>query len=533
MSNPPDAAAMEIGAEPASQAQPRSLLARRALAGAAGLGILADPLLRNGFWGLGMAVWIGACAVLLLALLRWQRRKLPLEGKVWLVTAVIFAGGMAWRDSDLLLAFDMLAVLASLVLLAMSLNRLHAPGVALARIRDLILGALRTGLDTATGAVPLSLIDAKLGAGLVPSSGALRVTRAVALTAPIVLLFTVLLAEADPVFGSLFRFPELELDELLSHVIVAGFFGWVVAGWLRGALLPRSAADEEPDEALPFSLEATDLKVSLGALNLLFLAFVLVQASWLFGGEELVLRTTGLSYAEYARRGFFELTLVAGLLLPLLLVANALIPETDARARRVYRLLAVPLVLLLGAIMASAFARMGLYVRYYGISTDRLYATAVMIWLAIVFAWLAVTVLRGRPGTFALGFVTSAFGVLLCLNVLNPDAFVARSNLARRTTAEAGTAGADLSYLATLGGDAVPMLVDELVAGEHPGNDAEAASRCGAAYTLLTRWTGENRADMTRSWGQWNAARAAALTAVGTRQAQLEAMTCPVTPGTI
>ena len=116
MSNPPDAAAMEIGAEPASQAQPRSLLARRALAGAAGLGILADPLLRNGFWGLGMAVWIGACAVLLLALLRWQRRKLPLEGKVWRVTAVIFAGGMAWRDSDLLLAFDMLAVLAGVVL---------------------------------------------------------------------------------------------------------------------------------------------------------------------------------------------------------------------------------------------------------------------------------------------------------------------------------------------------------------------------------------------------------------------------------
>ena len=110
-----------------------------------------------------MAVWIGACAVLLLGLLRWQHRALPLEGKVWLGTALIFAGGMAWRDSDLLLAFNMLAVLGSLVLLAMNLNRLHSPGIALARIRDLILSVLHTGIATATGAVPLSFIDAKLG----------------------------------------------------------------------------------------------------------------------------------------------------------------------------------------------------------------------------------------------------------------------------------------------------------------------------------------------------------------------------------
>ena len=53
--------------------------------------------------------------------------------------------------------------------------------------------------------------------------------------------------------------------------------------------------------------------------------------------------------------------------------------------------------------MASALGRMGLYVHYYGLSMDRLFATVFMFWLAIVFAWFGVTVLRGRMRDFAAG----------------------------------------------------------------------------------------------------------------------------------
>lgn len=509
----------------------RALVARHTLVGATLLGILADPLLRHGYWGLGLALWIAAFAVLLVGLVRQQGRSLPAESWLWLAAALTFAASMAWRDSELLYAFNLVAMLGALALLAMSLNAIPVPGIALARMRDLIASALGTGLDVVAGAVPLALRDADLHAGLVPSSSGLRVTRALALTTPIMLVFTMLLAQADPVFGSLFTFPRLQLDVAMSHIVVAGFFGWVVAGWLRRALLagPTDDAPATPDSesTLAFSLEATDLKVALGALNLLFLAFVLVQVGWLFGGEALVLRTTGLGYAEYARRGFFELTLVAGLLLPLLLGARALIPPSDGRALRLYRRFALPLVVLLGAIMASAFARMQLYVRYYGISTDRLYATAVMVWLAIVFAWLMLTVLRSRPRTFAAGFVVSGFAVLLTLNVLNPDGQVARANLARGDAGRTVATGADPHYLASLGGDAVPMLVHALLDGDTPGGAEEAAGRCAAARILLDRWTGDRRAQMTHTWAQWNAGRAAALRAVGQRGEQLRRIACP------
>lgn len=522
-------------AEPAASIvpSPRALVARRVLRGAVLLGILADPLLRNEPWGLGLLVWMVAFALIAVALVRQNGRPLSPESTIWLAVAVLSAAGLSWRDAAMLQFFDVLAMLTALVLLAMSIDAIPVPGLALARVRDLIRAAFGTGLDVATGVVPLLIRDAEIHTAPRPSDegSVRRIARAVVITAPILLVFTLLLAHADPVFGSFFAFPDVDLEVVLSHVVVAGFFAWVVAGWLRRALLAHPGAAGSPATPLPLTLGATDVTLALGALNVLFAAFVVVQIGWLFGGEGLVLRTTGLSYASYARRGFVELTCVAGLLLPVLLGAQALIPAADSRTLRFYRRLAVPLVVLLGAIMVSAGARMRLYVQYYGISTDRLYATAFMIWLAIVFVWLAFTVLRSRPRTFAAGLVVSGLGVLFTLNVLNPDALVARANLARGDAVRTGAAGTDLRYVASLGGDAVTVLVSALTAPDTTVDTAAPGDRCAAADTLLAHWTGERGARMSRTWTQWNIARTRAIRAVRAHEAELRRLACPETPG--
>jgi hypothetical protein len=466
------------------------------------------------------------------ALLRQNGRPLSREGVIWLAIAILFAAGLSWRDAELLQFFDVLAMLTALVLLAMSIGAIPVPGLATARIRDLIRAAFGTGIDVATGVLPLVLRDAELHTVPRPSNdgSVRRIARAVVITIPILIVFTLLLTHADPVFGSFITLPKVDLGVVFSHVAIAGSFAWVVAGWLRRSLLARAGAST-PATPLPLMLGATDVGLALGALNLLFAAFVVVQIGWLFGGEGLVLRTTGLSYADYARRGFFELMWVAGLLLPVLLGAQALIPASDVRTLRFFRRLALPLVVLLGAIMFSAFARMQLYVHYYGISTDRLYATAFMIWLAMVFVWLALTVLRSRPRTFATGLVVSGFAVLLTLNILNPDAMVARANLARGNMERTGEAGTDLQYLASLGGDATPMVVSALTAPDAAVVAAAPGDRCKAAAMLLKRWTGEKRAQLAHNWTQWNVARGGAMRAVRAHEAELQQLACPETPG--
>ncbi|HEV8410598.1 MAG TPA: DUF4173 domain-containing protein [Gemmatimonadaceae bacterium] len=508
-------------------------IARRALLGAGILGIIADPLLRNGPWGFGLLLWMVAFAVTIIGLVGIADRALSHESRVWLGVAVLFAAGLSWRDSDMLLFFDVLAMLSALTLLAMSMNGVPVAGLALARVRDLIIAAFGTGLDVAFGVVPLVIHNAEFGsrARAANSGNAGRIAKAFVITAPILAVFTVLFLRADPVFGSFLKLPDIDFGQLLSHVVVAGFFAWVAAGWLRRVFLAPPSAGGAPLDSFPLTLGVTDVSLALGALNVLFAAFVAVQIGWLFGGEALVIKTTGLSYAEYARRGFFELMCVAGLLLPVLLGVQALVPESDARTHRLYRRLALPLILLLGAVMVSAGARMSLYVRYYGISTDRLYATAFMIWLAIVFVWLALTVLRARPRAFAVGAVVSGFIILFTLNALNPDDLVARTNLARGDIASAGTTGADYRYLASLGGDAISPLVAALTAPGVSSDSAGTRDRCDAARILLRRWTGDRLTESSRNWFQWNLARMRATRDVRASEAKLRQLACPASSG--
>ncbi len=267
-----------------------------------------------------------------------------------------------------------------------------------------------------------------------------------------------------------------------------------------------------------FALGAVEVGVALGALNALFLGFVCVQIRYLFGGAAWVAATGGLTYAEYARRGFFELVWATALVLPLLLAFHWLLRRDDATAQRIFRALAFAQIVLLFVVIASAITRMRLYQREYGLTELRLYTMAFMGWLALVFVWFAATVLRGARARFACGALVSALLVIGALHLLNPDATIVRANLAH---ARAGRAF-DANYATTLSADAVPALIRAL-----PGLTQD--ERCLAARELLARWSGADA-----DWRAWNMARSDAWRTVATQAESLHAWACapPVAPVT-
>jgi hypothetical protein len=267
--------------------------------------------------------------------------------------------------------------------------------------------------------------------------------------------------------------------------------------------------------AQKFSLGAVEVGVVLGLLNVLFACFVLVQFRYFFGGAARVMSITELTYAEYARRGFFELTWVAGLVLPLLLITHALLQRRDhaALAERIFRTLAGTQVALLFVIMASAVARMRLYQSEYGLTELRLYTTAFMLWLGLVFLWFAWTVLvRSRRERFACGALVAAFVTIGLLHLLNPDAYIVRANTAH---ARAGRAF-DAEYAATLSADAVPALIFAM-----PSLSRE--ERCYVARELTVRWS---RPVSEGDWRTWNLARSRAWHAVAAHRESFSEATC-------
>ena len=129
-------------------------------------------------------------------------------------------------------------------------------------------------------------------------------------------------------------------------MLLIGFLSWVVAGFLWVVVKGSHILEKFTVESRTVSLGIVEVGIALGVLVVLFLVFVVVQIEYLFGGEEVVRTTFGLSYAEYARSGFFQLVTVAALVVPVLLGAQAILSSENERDWQSFRALATVILIL-------------------------------------------------------------------------------------------------------------------------------------------------------------------------------------------
>lgn len=476
----------------------------RALACALALGILGDWLLRApGPPGLNVAL-LAAAGCTAVVLLRGMPDLRGWHGAL-LGAALLFSFALAGRDAEALRALNLLAALCTALLAANA-----GAWLARAGISEYVRACAVTALALVIGPAPL-LPDVAWRGEARRHRHALAVLRGALIAVPVLFVFGSLLAASDPVFehlvASAFAF---DPSELAGHAALIAVLSWASAGYL-GRWVAATPAAPVPLRLPRPQVGAVEGSVALWLLNTLFLLFVLVQLRYLFGGADLVAVTPGLSYAEYARRGFFELVAVAALVVPLLLLADWSVRRERAIEQWVFRGMAYAQIVLLFAILASALYRMYLYYATYGLTEQRLYTTWFMAWIAFVLAWLAATVLQGRGHRFAVGAFASGLVVLLALNVLNAHATIGRVNVAR------STAGApfDAAYAAALSGDAVPELLAALDA-------LPAEARCALADRLLEKWQPERLGGWrTFNYGDWRA-----RVAVREARGRLEGVEC-------
>lgn len=465
------------------------------------LGFLADRLLWPGLGGLGFPLWIGLLG--LAAGFVARRSRLPWFRTVagWAALAFAAASLMAWRAEAFLQA-----ALWAVLLGAASMVMMRAWDIRLweSRPSDHVLALLMVPARALCGMFPL-LACARLPRG--DSSRRLAALgRGLLLATPLLLLFAALFSSADAAFA---RFTDSLLGlapDLPVHLVLTFVFAWLAAGLLSG--VPANGLNRMLPALPRPRLGWEETAVLMGLLGVLFVLFVVLQLGYLFGGRQAIEGISGLSLAEYARRGFFELLAAAALSLAVLLVVGAV-----TQARRLFTPLAALLILCVGIMLASALQRLALYIGAFGLTLDRINALAVMLWLGLTLGLFAATVLRDRPRRFASGAFLTGIAAVFALVLVNPPALVAKVNVAR---AAAG-ADVDAAYLLELGADAVPVLTQRLPA-------LPAGARCQVADALLQLW-GPGSASLERQgledWRTWNAARAKARSAVSEGRAKL------------
>jgi Domain of unknown function (DUF4173) len=465
------------------------------------LGGLGDVLLRATPWGISFLLWVTTLVGLAVMLAKWGRVGTGGEGRWLLFVAVVFASGVVLRASPVVVSLDVLGVLISL---SLAVWRGRLGSLRRAGILDYVLGGFYTGVLTSAGPIPVSVADIEWRQAIRGrwKGQALAVSRGLLLAAPLLLLFGTLLVAADAIFERLvvevFGF---DLVDVFSHLFLICFFAWITAGVLWAGLMARVPENLTIRRPGVLSLGIVEVGTVLGLLDLMFAAFVVIQVRYLFGGAGRVAATSGLTYAEYARQGFFELVTVTALALPLLLVAHWLLRADNRTHLILFRALAGIMVGLLFVVVASALQRMYLYQQEFGLTELRLYTTAFMLWISTVLVWFVLTVLRQRRESFAFGALITGFAAVFAINAMNPDALIASTNIERMEEGKRF----DAYYLTTLSADAAPLIVGSL---PEIGD-----TRLWKGYTVeqavVGRWDSRSA-----DWRTWNLGRSRARQSV-------------------
>ena len=450
----------EVGPAPAPHPEvPRPLLRGPAL-GLAGVVVLAAAtVVASAPAGLAFAV---ACVSVVAVVIAGGFAPADTGGRAVIAAAALLALAPLVRDAGWVVALDLVlaAVLAAIAL---------ADGSALGLVRGpaRVLGAAVAG--------PLALTGDAVRA--LPRGNARRVApaaRGALLAAALLVAFGGLFVSADQAFAELAHraLPDVpDVANAPARLAVAAAFVVTLGAFALAAAHLRAAGPDTPLPDPSRRLAPAEWIPGLGVLVALFAAFVAVQFVVLFGGDEHVLRTAGLTYATYARQGFGQLVVVVALVLAVIAVAWRYV-AAEGRQVLLLRGLLLALCACTLVVVASALYRLDLYVDAFGATRLRLQAAALCALLGGFVLLGAAAIAAGRAGWVPRAGVLLTAVIALAVTAADPDRRIAERNVDRYER----TGRIDAWYLQGLSADAAPAL-----ARLPPGQRSAVGLACPAA----------------------------------------------------
>lgn len=191
----------------------------------------------------------------------------------------------------------------------------------------------------------------------------------------------------------------------------------------------------------------------LFVINLVYLLFSVIQFSYLYGGDRHAL-PAAFTYAEYARRGFFELVAVTIINLSILLSSMKFVNKDNQTQYTVVRSFLSLLVVFSLNMLFSAHFKMSLYEAAYGLTYLRIFVHYFLGLLLVLFL-LAFCNIRFRKPPLVKAYIVVSLVFYTALNFINTDKIIARNNINMYLQ----TGKLDVYYLQNLSYDAIPEML--------------------------------------------------------------------------
>lgn len=261
---------------------------------------------------------------------------------------------------------------------------------------------------------------------------------------PIILIVLYLLSSADLVFEQYFsKIMDLlsihSLQELFGRVIQSGIF-FLYTGSTLIYLLKIEKINQKA-----IKIDHYTIRLLLTILNIIYVLFDIIQI------RSLLLHQVGstFTYAEYARRGFFQLMFISFINMSVVILSK----NTDES--RYNNFMSLLMIFLTFIIVCSSFIRMYLYEQAYGYTVLRLCVYLILITEIILMLPTIVYIFKKDLNLLRFYMVIPVV-VYVLVNMASIDQVIAGNNINRYYQ----TNKIDLDYLENYRYDNIPYLLD-------------------------------------------------------------------------
>lgn len=284
-----------------------------------------------------------------------------------------------------------------------------------------------------------------------------KVLLGILISVPVLAIIIWLLSSADIVFKNLFV--NIPVSKIIKHfLVVISVFIYTVC-FLWSLLKAFDEREKSTYERIKWKLffDPVILLTILVLINVIYAVFSVIQFAYLFGGSSFVLPSS-YTYAEYARRGFFELVVVSIINFSILLFGIVFVKKENKKIFTAIRAFLTLLVVFTFVLLASAFYRMLVYEQAYGFTYLRVFVQTFMIMLFFLSIVNIIYIWYSKIPIIKSYFIIS-LAVYIIMNFANVDVVIAKNNINRYYK----TGQIDMAYLKGLSYDAVPEMQKLLV----------------------------------------------------------------------
>lgn len=279
-----------------------------------------------------------------------------------------------------------------------------------------------------------------------------RIVIALAAAIPCSILLILLLSSADMVFSLK---SEMLLEDILNIISVHNIF-LIICGITAGLYLCGCVYNSYSKKATVYEIKPNRMgdmiiiNILLSAVLFIYTLFVVIQFKYLFAGSQL---PEGLSYTEYARKGFFELLALSCINIAAILTVVRLTKNHTGKWHTFSRILCLYLCTITVVLLVSSFYKMMLYTNDDGLTRLRFFVMGFLVFELFGLVATYFYIVKPKFNITAIYFAI-ALAYYLILNIVPADNIIARNQIDKYMKGERD----GLEYVFTLSEDVLPAM---------------------------------------------------------------------------